>query len=69
MVHVLGLVGGLLYGLHAGVQLVFAERLTAEGILAAVAGGPEPTTLLGVPFHTELLAASPRTRRCRNWSG
>jgi acyl-coenzyme A synthetase/AMP-(fatty) acid ligase len=57
MVHVLGLVGGLLNGLHAGVELVFAERLTAEGILAAVAGGPAPTTILGVPFHAELLAA------------
>ncbi|HEX4705855.1 MAG TPA: class I adenylate-forming enzyme family protein [Pseudonocardiaceae bacterium] len=57
VVHVLGLVGGLLNGLHAGVQLVFAERLTAEGILAAVAAGPEPTTVLGVPFHAELLTA------------
>ena len=57
MVHVLGLVGGLLYGLHAGVQLVLPERMTADAILAAVAAGPEPTTLLGVPFHIELLAA------------
>lgn len=57
MVHVLGLVGGLLYGLHAGVQLVLPERMTAEAILTAVAAGPEPTTLLGVPFHIELLAS------------
>ncbi|HEY3753646.1 MAG TPA: class I adenylate-forming enzyme family protein [Pseudonocardiaceae bacterium] len=57
MVHVLGLVGGLLHGLHAGVQLVFCERLTADGILAAVAAGPEPTTVLGVPFHAELLTS------------
>lgn len=57
VVHVLGLVGGLLHGLHAGVPLVFAERLTAEGILAAVGGAPEPTTVLGVPFHAELLTA------------
>ena len=57
MVHVLGLVGGLLYSLHAGVQLVLPSRMTAEAILAAVAAGPEPTTLLGVPFHIELLAA------------
>jgi acyl-coenzyme A synthetase/AMP-(fatty) acid ligase len=57
VVHVLGLVGGLLNGLHAGVELIFAERLTADGILAAVAAGPEPTTILGVPFHAELLAA------------
>ena len=57
MVHVLGLVGGLLYGLHAGVQLVLPQRMTADAILDAVAAGPEPTTLLGVPFHIELLAA------------
>jgi 3-hydroxy-4-methylanthranilate adenylyltransferase len=57
MVHVLGLVGGLLYGLHAGVQLAVPERLTVDAILAAVAGGDRPTTLLGVPFHIELLAS------------
>ncbi|KAA2257280.1 acyl--CoA ligase [Solihabitans fulvus] len=56
VVHVLGLVGGLLNGLHAGVQLVFPQRLTATGILAAVAEGDAPTTILGVPFHAELLA-------------
>ncbi|MCX5215053.1 acyl--CoA ligase [Kitasatospora sp. NBC_00240] len=55
MVHVLGLVGGLLHSLHAGVRLAVPRRLTAEGILATVAAGPEPTTLLGVPFHIELL--------------
>jgi acyl-coenzyme A synthetase/AMP-(fatty) acid ligase len=55
MVHVLGLVGGLLHGLHAGVQLVFPDRLTADGIRAAVAASPEPTMVLGVPFHAELL--------------
>jgi 3-hydroxy-4-methylanthranilate adenylyltransferase len=57
MVHVLGLVGGLLYGLHADVQLVIPARMTPLDILAAVADGPEPTTLLGVPFHIELLAS------------
>jgi acyl-coenzyme A synthetase/AMP-(fatty) acid ligase len=57
MVHVLGLVGGLLHGLHTGVQLVLPERVTADGILAAVAAGSEPTTVLGVPFHAELLTA------------
>ncbi|MCW2932443.1 MAG: putative acyl-CoA synthetase [Actinomycetia bacterium] len=56
MVHVLGLVGGLLHGLHAGVELVFPDRLTADGIRAAVAPGSAPTTILGVPFHAELLA-------------
>jgi 3-hydroxy-4-methylanthranilate adenylyltransferase len=57
MVHVLGLVGGLLYGLHAGVTLTIPARMTAQGILSTVAGGSQPTTLLGVPFHIELLAS------------
>lgn len=63
IVHVLGLVGGLLHGLHAGVELVLPERLTAPAILAAVTAGaedgqpPPPTTLIGVPFYAELLAA------------
>jgi 3-hydroxy-4-methylanthranilate adenylyltransferase len=59
MVHVLGLVGGLLYALHAGVNLTFPARMTADGILSAVGADPTPTTLLGVPFHIELLAAVP----------
>lgn len=57
IVHVLGLVGGLLHSLHAGVQLVFPDRLTADGIRAAVAASSEPTMVLGVPFHAELLCA------------
>jgi len=60
IVHVLGLVGGLLYSLHAGVQLVYPDRLTADGIRAAVAAGPGQTMVLGVPFHAELLAAAPK---------
>ncbi|MGH3759215.1 MAG: class I adenylate-forming enzyme family protein [Actinophytocola sp.] len=57
MVHVLGLVGGLLYGLHAGVQLVPPRRLTGDSILEAVAAAPTPATVLGVPFHIGLLAS------------
>jgi 3-hydroxy-4-methylanthranilate adenylyltransferase len=57
MVHVLGLVGGLLYGLHANVTLAIPARMTADGILSTVAAGKPPTTLLGVPFHIELLAS------------
>jgi acyl-coenzyme A synthetase/AMP-(fatty) acid ligase len=57
MVHVLGLVGGLLYSLHACVQLTIPARTTADGILSAVAADERPTTLLGVPFHIELLAS------------
>jgi acyl-coenzyme A synthetase/AMP-(fatty) acid ligase len=57
IVHVLGLVGGLLHSLHAGAELVFADRLTPDGILAAVAAGDRPTMILGVPFHAELLTS------------
>jgi 3-hydroxy-4-methylanthranilate adenylyltransferase len=62
MVHVLGLVGGLLHALHAGLELVLPERLTPVGILDAVALRPAPTTVIGVPFYAELLAGvqSPR---------
>ncbi|MDM4719001.1 class I adenylate-forming enzyme family protein [Micromonospora sp. WMMA1363] len=58
MVHVLGLVGGLLYGLHAGVELVPPERLGGDAVLAAIAAGDTPATVLGVPFHIGLLAAT-----------
>ena len=58
MVHVLGLVGGLLHALHAGVELVLPDRVTADGILDAVRAGDRPTTVIGVPFHAELLAAA-----------
>jgi acyl-coenzyme A synthetase/AMP-(fatty) acid ligase len=58
IVHVLGLVGGLLYGLAAGVQVVLPATQTLEGILRAVAAGPEPTTLLGVPSQTAMLATA-----------
>ncbi|PPK68357.1 long-chain fatty acid--CoA ligase [Actinokineospora auranticolor] len=58
IVHVLGLVGGLLNALHANAELVFPQRLTAEGILAAVAAADTPATVLGVPFHAELLTSS-----------
>jgi len=57
MVHVLGLVGGLLYGLHARARLVVPERLTVDHVVHAVGEDPEPATVLGVPFHIELLAA------------
>lgn len=60
MVHVLGLVGALLYGLHAGCEVVVPERLTVNAILSAVAASDVPATLLGVPFHIELLAATPK---------
>ncbi|GAB2782236.1 benzoate-CoA ligase family protein [Streptomyces chlorus] len=58
VVHVLGLVGGLLYGLAGGAQVILPARLTVDGILKAVAAGDEPTTLLGVPSQTAVLAAA-----------
>jgi acyl-coenzyme A synthetase/AMP-(fatty) acid ligase len=57
MVHVLGLVGGLLYGLRTGVQIVLPGALTTDAILGAVASGPEPATVLGVPTHLPFLTA------------
>jgi acyl-coenzyme A synthetase/AMP-(fatty) acid ligase len=69
MVHVLGLVGGLLYGLHCGVELVLPERMTADAILAAVAAGDAPTILLGVPFHIELLASATNPPRLPQLTG
>lgn len=60
IVHVLGLVGGLLHSLHAGVHLVFPDRVTTDGIRAAISAAPEPTMLLGVPFHAELMTADAR---------
>ncbi|MET9530900.1 fatty acid--CoA ligase family protein [Streptomyces sp. NPDC006649] len=58
IVHVLGLVGGLLHGLAAGVQVVLPGMQTVDGVLKAVAAGPEPTTILGVPSQAALLAAA-----------
>jgi acyl-coenzyme A synthetase/AMP-(fatty) acid ligase len=57
MVHVLGLVGALLYGLHAGVRIRMPERITGDSILHAVAAETTPATVLGVPFHIGLLAS------------
>jgi 3-hydroxy-4-methylanthranilate adenylyltransferase len=58
MVHVLGLVGGLLYGLHIGAVVQPPERLTGDSILDAVAADSAPATVLGVPFHIGLLAST-----------
>ncbi|WP_231932665.1 class I adenylate-forming enzyme family protein [Micromonospora rifamycinica] len=58
MVHVLGLVGGLLYGLHARVELVPPQRLGGDAVLAAIAAQDTPATVLGVPFHIGLLAST-----------
>jgi 3-hydroxy-4-methylanthranilate adenylyltransferase len=69
MVHVLGLVGGLLYGLHAGVPLTVPQRLTVDSIFGAVQAADDPTTLLGVPFHIELLASVARPPALPQLSG
>lgn len=58
MVHVLGLVGALLYGLHARCGLYPPERLTGDSILDAVGAASTPATVLGVPFHIGLLTST-----------
>lgn len=61
LTHTFGLVGGLLHGLAAGVEVVLPDQLTSNGILAAIGwdsdAGDAPTTVMGVPFHMELMAA------------
>jgi acyl-coenzyme A synthetase/AMP-(fatty) acid ligase len=69
MVHVLGLVGGLLYGLNAHVDLVLPERMTVDGIHEAIAAGDEPTTVIGVPFHIELLASADEPPKLPQFTG
>lgn len=63
VVHVLGLVGGLLYGLHAGVTLTPPDRLTGDSILDAIESADSPATVLGVPFHISLLISVLGDRR------
>jgi acyl-coenzyme A synthetase/AMP-(fatty) acid ligase len=65
MVHVLGLVGGLLYGLHAGVTLVPPQRLTGDSIVDAIESAGSPATVLGVPFHISLLNSTVAARAPR----
>ncbi len=65
VVHVLGLVGGLLYGLHAQLTLTPPERLTGEAILDAIEADSSPATVLGVPFHISLLTSTGSGRRPR----
>lgn len=50
-----GLCGGLIAGLGGGLELVFPERLTARGILAAAAA--RPSVVVGVPFQVEMLSS------------
>lgn len=57
VVHVLGLIGGLLHGLASGSEVVLPGTQTVDGILKAVAAGDEPTTVLGVPSQAALLTA------------
>ncbi|MDV9175749.1 class I adenylate-forming enzyme family protein [Streptomyces sp. W16] len=56
VIHVLGLVGGLLHGLHNRIPLTLPSSHTVDSIHGAVAADPAPTTLLGVPSQAALLA-------------
>ncbi len=58
MVHVLGLVGGLLHGLRAGARLVLPRSLTPDAVLDAITGDSSPATVLGVPFHLRMLVTA-----------
>lgn len=65
--HVLGLVGGLLHSLDAGVPMTLPKSLTVDGVLAAIAQDDAPTTLLGVPSQAQLLtiAKDPKAPQLR----
>ncbi|MEU4986143.1 long-chain fatty acid--CoA ligase [Streptomyces sp. NPDC021969] len=66
VVHVLGLVGGLLHGLASGARVVLPGMQTVDGILRAVAAEDEPTTVLGVPSQAALLATAQSPPRLPN---
>ncbi|WP_406205731.1 AMP-binding protein [Kitasatospora sp. NBC_01560] len=57
LVHVLGLVGGILHSLHRGIEIVVPARMTLDGIRAAIAADARPTTVLGAPVQAQLLAS------------
>ncbi|MDQ3405035.1 MAG: acyl--CoA ligase [Actinomycetota bacterium] len=57
MAHAYGLMGGLLHSLHSGVEIVLPERATVDGIRRVIAESQARTTVMGVPFHFELLAS------------
>ncbi|MFP8961057.1 class I adenylate-forming enzyme family protein [Streptomyces nanhaiensis] len=57
LIHAMGLMAGVLHSLHAGVEIVLPERMTAEGILGAAAARTAPTVIMGVPFHAQLLGS------------
>ncbi|GAA1970679.1 class I adenylate-forming enzyme family protein [Kitasatospora viridis] len=58
IVHVLGLVGGLLHTLHRGAELVLPARTTVDGIRRAIGADLRPTTVLGAPVQAEILASA-----------
>ncbi|MFT2019755.1 class I adenylate-forming enzyme family protein [Streptomyces sp. 796.1] len=58
IIHVLGLVGGLLHGLAAKSQVYLPRMQTVDGILKAVAADDGPTVILGVPSQTAVLSAA-----------
>ncbi|PPF56010.1 hypothetical protein C5C13_11750 [Clavibacter michiganensis] len=57
--HTWGLVGGLLSALAERAEFVLPAMVTARGILEAVGSTGRPTTVLGVPFHAEMLCTIP----------
>ncbi|GAA3567243.1 hypothetical protein GCM10022222_58990 [Amycolatopsis ultiminotia] len=57
IIHSLGLVGGVLHGLNAGVRIVFSRSAQPRGVLDVV-HGEQADALFGVPAHFALLAAT-----------
>ena len=55
--HVLGLVGGVLYGLYRHLRVTLPGRTTLDHAMRAIADAPSPVTVLGVPAQAAVLAA------------
>jgi 3-hydroxy-4-methylanthranilate adenylyltransferase len=52
-----GLVGGLLHGLHAGVELMPSVRLTGDAIVQAIGSATTPATVFGELSELEVLTS------------
>lgn len=55
--HTYGLIGGVLYGLHAGMEVTLPGRVTVEGVVQVLLDSPGPASVMGVPHHVQLLSA------------
>jgi len=60
--HTFGLVGGILHTLRRGAALAFADRPIGRDIMTRLEAS-RATVVFGVPFHFEMMAATPLTRK------